>query len=77
MAGEQGYRVSRSMLGLVPRYTAWAPAIEYDALRRAMRERYAVGERVPEQRAVLGVFESAADAMAACEAHALGVVNAG
>lgn len=65
------------MTGTVAVYTAWAPAVEYDALRKAMRERYARGDLIPQRQAMLGVYGTAAEAMERCKQHASGVRDAG
>lgn len=65
----EGYRIAafRSERGLI--YSAFAPAIPYDEFKTLLRVQYAIGERVPQQRPLLGCFKDPAAARAACDAR--------
>ena len=65
-----GYRVAAARVGEALRYSAFAPALEYDRFRALLRERYARGEAVPQPAECLGYFDDADAARAACAQHA-------
>lgn len=80
---DTGYQVSASKGADGWRYSAWAPALcpgwSYRAWAdgrsphwsgEAPREHYALGESIPHRVALIGIYDSAQAARAACEADA-------
>ena len=67
---DEGYRVAAARVGKEIRYSAFAPAIDYEVFKERMKAYYALGEPVPQQREPLGCFDDAESARQACARHA-------
>jgi len=72
-----GYRVSASYPGMGWRFSAWSPEAEPTLnywqwrAKHCTSTHYARGEAPPARRELLGIYLTATEARAACEAHAL------
>lgn len=69
----EGYRIAafRGPRGLM--YSAFAPEIPFEQFKRMLRVQYAIGERVLQQRPLLGCFADPAAARGVCDAHLTGL----
>lgn len=65
-----GYRIAAGPVRGTLRYCAYAPPQPFDAYQARLKERYALGEPVPQQRALIDCYNSAEAARAACAEHA-------
>jgi len=63
---QQGYHISEAMVGGVALFSAWTPNLGKDEHAALLRERYAIGESVPQARQLIGVFASIEAAAEAC-----------
>lgn len=67
----KGYSICWARNGDGWRYSAYAPNVyesrsEYE---QELRERYEIGERIPQRHSLIGVFDLSDEAKAACEEH--------
>jgi len=60
-----GYRIAAASVGDAWRYVLFAPPLTECEFENRLKVRYAKGERVPQRRELLGVFDDPAAAQAA------------
>jgi hypothetical protein len=66
---DEGYRIAAARVNDCLRYSAFAPAMDYEIFKDRMKLRYRRGEPVPQQREPLGCFDDPNAARAACVVH--------
>lgn len=70
MESDTGFCVSKVYTGQECDYYAWSRPEPRESIVAQLRVRYALNERIPQSRVILGVFKSANEAQRCCEAAA-------
>ena len=67
LESDTGCSIAKFFIGSRPGYLAYVPNPDYHTEQR--KARYAIGEAIPQPRTLLGCYDSASEAQAACRAH--------